>query len=182
MCYSAQIENQYSRYVRVVGLEKALNLADFIKKYWWEQQVPSLKIPKAIDAWFANPKTDDEAKIAAMIRQRDAEQVSKLEKDLFALKKRLADAERTLQTKETKKALNDRRVATNKIEWSLGRLNDIRRADLKPKDARMFPGWYAPVIVSENGQAYDQAHALPVPPSGQAEVLRHQVSRHVQRA
>jgi hypothetical protein len=32
MCYSAQIENQYRRYMRVVGPEDALNIQDFIDK------------------------------------------------------------------------------------------------------------------------------------------------------
>jgi hypothetical protein len=92
-----------------------------------------MKIPKAVDAWFADPKTDDERTIAAMIRDFDAQQVAKLETDIFAQKKRLADAERTLLTKTTKKALNDQRVAANKIEWSLGKLGDMKRTELKPK-------------------------------------------------
>ena len=152
MCYSAQIENDYGRYARVVGLANALSLEDFIKKYWWHQDVAPIKIPKAIDAWFAQAKTGDQARIAAMIRERDAQQITKLEQDLFVQKKRLGDAERTLQTKETKKALNDQRVASNKIEWTLGKLGDIKRTALRPKDARMFPGWYVPVIISEGGQ------------------------------
>jgi putative SOS response-associated peptidase YedK len=152
MCYSAQIANDYKKYARYVGHDNAMSIQDFVGKYWERQEKGSLKIPKAVDAWFSNPKTDDEHKIAQMIREFDAAQVTKLETDLFALKKRLADAERTLKTKETKKALNDQRVATNKIEWSLGKLNDIKRTDFKPRDARMFPGWYVPVIVSENGK------------------------------
>ncbi len=152
MCYSAMIERDYGRYMRVVGPDKAMSIEDFIKVYWWRQLELPVKMPKAIDAWFLNPRNDEEAQIAKMIRGYDAQQIGKLEQELFAQKKRLADAERSLQTKETKKALNDRRVATSKIEWSLGRLNDIRRTELKDKDARIFPGWYAPVIVMENGR------------------------------
>jgi hypothetical protein len=111
VCYSAQIENQYSKYLRYVGYDGAMSRSDFVAKYWERQETGALKIPKAIDAWFANPKTDDERKIAQMIRDFDGQQVAKLETDIFAQKKRLADAERTLQTKETKKALNDQRVA-----------------------------------------------------------------------
>ena len=55
--------------MRVVGPENALSIQDFINKYWERQEsLPSMKIPKAVDAWFADPKTDDERKIAAMIR------------------------------------------------------------------------------------------------------------------
>lgn len=57
MCYSAQIENQYRRYMRIVGAENALNIEDFIDRYWEQQEsLPSMKISKAVDTWFADPK------------------------------------------------------------------------------------------------------------------------------
>src|SRR4029079_18897830 len=66
----------------------------------------------------------------------------------------LADAERTLQTKTTKKALDDQRIATSKIEQIKGWLCDLRRDELNEdtETCRIFPGQYAPVIVMENGQ------------------------------
>ena len=153
MCYSAQIERDWRKYLRVMGPEASLNLEDFIKKYWWRQhEFPSMKIPKAIDAWFADPQSADQREVAAFIEDFNNNEVAKLEREMFTQKKRLADAERSLQRKETKKALNDQRVSSSKIEWALGKLNDIRRTDLKPRDARIFPGWFAPVIVSENGK------------------------------
>jgi hypothetical protein len=62
---------------------------------------------------------------------------------LLKQKKRLADAERTLQKKTTKKAQEDQRVATDKIEWAKTKLSDLRRSNLTPEDERFFPGWYA---------------------------------------
>ena len=153
MCYSAQIENQYRRYMRVVGPKNALSIEGFIDKYWERQtSLPSMKIPKAVDAWFADPKTDGERKIAQIIRDFDTKQIEKYEQEIFKQRKRLADSERTLQTKTTKKALEDQRIAANKVEQALGKLADIKRTDFKPRDARMFPGWYVPVIVSENAK------------------------------
>ena len=153
MCYSAQIENQYRRYMRVVGPENALNIQDFIDKYWERQEsLPSMKIPKAIDAWFANPKNEDERKIAQMIRDYDAKQMAKYELEIFKQRKRLADAERSLQTKTTKKALEDQRISKDKVEQALAKLADIKRSEFKPRDARIYPGIYAPVVVSEKGQ------------------------------
>ena len=153
MCYSAQIERDWRKYLRVLGAEATLNLDDFIKKYWWRQhEFPSMKIPKAVDAWFTNPQNGDEQKIAAFIDDFNDKEIAKLEQEVFKQKKRLNDAERALAVKETKKALNDQRIASNKVEWALGKLGDIKRAEFKPRDARMFPGWYAPVIVSENGR------------------------------
>ena len=153
MCYSAQIENDYRRYMRVVGPENALNIEDFIEKYWERQHsLPSMKIPKAVDAWFADQKADDERKIAQMIRDYDAKQIEKYEQEIFKQRKRVADAQRTLQTKTTKKAAEDVRIGSEKIEYALGKLADIKRTDFKPRDARMFPGWYVPIIVSESGK------------------------------
>jgi putative SOS response-associated peptidase YedK len=149
MCYSAQVYASYKKYVRHWGAD--IRIKEFFEKYWLRTVDPSIRIPKALDADFLRPENDDELKIAQLIREYDAQQVTKLEKDIFAQKKRLADAERTLQSKETKKALNDRRVAKNKIEWSLGKLNDIRRTELKDKDSRIFPGWNAPVMIGEAG-------------------------------
>lgn len=153
MCYSAQIERDWNKYVRIVGPGAALNLGDFIKKYWWRQhEFPSMKIPKAVDAWFARGGNSDQAKIADMIEMFNEGEIANLEQELFKQKKRRADAERSLQTKQTKKALADQRIASSKIERILVKLGDIKRTDFKPRDARMFPGWYVPVIVSENGK------------------------------
>jgi hypothetical protein len=153
MCYSAQIERDWRKYLRVMGTEGTLN-EDFIKKYWWRQnEFPSMKIPKAVDAWFANPQNGDEQKIAAFVEAFNDQEVAKLERLLFQQKKRRADAERSLQTKQTKKAIADQRNSSDKSEGALGKLGDIRRQEFKSRDARIFPGWFAPVIVSAGSDA-----------------------------
>lgn len=53
--------------------------------------------------------------------------------------------------KETKKALEDRRIATYKTAWHLDKIADLKRTTLRPSDARIFPFWYAPVVVWEDG-------------------------------
>jgi hypothetical protein len=63
----------------------------------------------------------------------------------FVQKKCLADAERSLQTKETKKARDDVRIATTKIETNLLRLADARRSEPKERDSRISP---APATLS----------------------------------
>jgi hypothetical protein len=106
-------------------------------------QGAKIKIPKAMDAAFANPETDDEREIKAMIDAFDAQQATNLEQELFKQRKRLADAERTLQTKTTKAATESKRIATDKVEWCLSKLADLRRTELVDEDSRIFPGWYA---------------------------------------
>jgi putative SOS response-associated peptidase YedK len=78
--------------------------------------------------------------------------VTKLEQDLFKQRARLADAERALQAKVTKAAAESRRIATDKIAWTHGKLDDIQRTEPKLRDSRIFPGHYALVMVMENGQ------------------------------
>jgi hypothetical protein len=56
----------------------------------------------------------------------------------------LAAAEESLTKKETKKAREDVRIATNKSQMSLDRLADLRRAEPNNEDARIFPMMYGP--------------------------------------
>ena len=150
MCYSAQVRADYRKYVRAYGAQ--ISIKDFYRLYWERSTNTRIRIPKAMDAAFAEPQSEDERRIKALIDEFDAQQAARLEQELFKQKKRLADAERTLQAKTTKAALESRRIATEKIEWALGKLGDLRRTELNGEDSRIFPGWYAPVISSENGR------------------------------
>lgn len=150
MCYSAQIWTNYRKYVRAFGAD--IDIATFVKLYSEREQGSGAKIPKGMDAAFLSPDNDDERRIKALIDAHDAQAASRLEQDLFKQKKRLADAERTLQSKTTKKALEDRRIATGKIEWALGKLSDLRRTRPEDRDSRIFPGMHAPVLVLEGGR------------------------------
>ena len=150
MCYSALIRHDYNKFLREYGA--VMDIDAFMRMYWTRKQDAKVKIPKAMDAAFAQPQSDDERTIKALIEEFDREQASKLEQEVFKQRKRLADAERTLQTKTTKAASESKRIATDKIEWTLAKLADLRRSEINPKDSRIFPGWYAPVIVMENGR------------------------------
>lgn len=88
-----------------------------------------------MDAAFGTLDSDDGRNILSMIDAFDRGQSVKLEQELFKQKKRLDDAERTLLTKSTKKALDDQRIATDKIAWVLSKLADIRRTELKDDDS-----------------------------------------------
>jgi len=150
MCYSAQIRADYRKYVRHWGAQ--ISLKDFVRLYWDRQTNAKIKIPKALDAAFAEPANADEREIKQLIGAFNTQQAAKLEQELFKQRRRLADAERTLQTKTTKAALEHKRIATDKVEWCLTKLNDLRRTTLTDEDSRIFPGWYAPVIVIDDGR------------------------------
>ena len=150
MCYSAQVWADYRRYTRQFGAE--LDIKEFYELFWRRSSDSKIKVPKAMEAAFAEPRNEAEQRIKAVIDAFAAEQTVKLEQDLFKLRKRLADAERTLQTKTTKSASESKRIATDKIEWTRGKLSDLHRTELKDRDSRIFPGHYAPVMVMENGR------------------------------
>jgi putative SOS response-associated peptidase YedK len=150
MCYSAQIQADYRKYVKTFGAH--MDIEEFARLYFERAEGSKAKIPKAVDDAFRDPQTDAERQIKASIDSFNAEQSAKLEQELFKQRTRLADAERTLQTKTTKAATESKRIATDKIDASLRRLEDIKRTDAKPHDSRIFPGMYAPVLVMENGQ------------------------------
>jgi putative SOS response-associated peptidase YedK len=151
MCYSAQVQADYRKFVRMFGA--IMDIAEFSRLFFERAEgVSKAKIPKAMEDSFAEPKTDAEREIKASIDQFNAAQSAKLEQDLFKQRKRLADAERTLQTKITKAATESQRIATDKIAWNLGKLDDIQRTTAKSRDSRIFPGHYAPVLVMENGE------------------------------
>jgi len=150
MCYSAQIWADYRRYVRDFGAE--LSIKEFYDLFWRRKADSKVKIPKSIEAAFAQPTTELERQIKALIDEFAAEQEVKLQQELFKQKKRLADAERVLQAKTTKKAEEDKRIATSKIEWAMGKLSDLHRIEPIEEDSRIFPQHYAPVMVMEDGK------------------------------
>ncbi|SAK86069.1 hypothetical protein AWB76_06008 [Caballeronia temeraria] len=150
MCYSAQIQADYRKYVKTFGAH--MDIEEFARLYFERAEGSKAKIPKAVDDAFREPQTDAESEIKALIDRYNQDQTTKLEKELFKQRTRLADAERTLQSKVTKAATESMRIATAKIEASLRRLEDINRTNPEPRDSRIFPGTYAPVLVMENGK------------------------------
>ncbi|WP_321794811.1 SOS response-associated peptidase family protein [Caballeronia sp. J97] len=150
MCYSAQIQADYRKYVKMFGAQ--MDIREFARLFWERAEGSKAKIPKAMEDAFREPQSDDERQIKQFIDRFNTDQAATLEQDLFKQRKRLADAERTLQTKVTKAATESRRIATDKIDWTLGRLDDLRRTMPQDRDSRIFPGHYAPVLVVENGQ------------------------------
>jgi putative SOS response-associated peptidase YedK len=105
-----------------------------------------------LEDYFAAPKSDLERQIKADIDSYRASRVAEWERDLFRQRKRVVDAERSLQTRETRKAREDIRIGNNKIAAYLERLADARRTEPKEEDSRIFPMVYAPVIARVAGR------------------------------
>ena len=113
---------------------------------------PTINISRGFEANFDDPTTDQGWRIKSAIDEHRSRVAGNIEKDLFTQKTRFVNAERSLKTKETKKAREDVRIATAKIV-SLGeKLSDLRRSEPKSRDNRIFPKVYAGVIVKHQGE------------------------------
>jgi len=143
MCYSAMIQADYDKYVRKYGA--TMSLEDFAQNVWNAPNRKAKKRVRAMEDWLAATKVWPQIVVERAAKETAAQQ------ELFKQTKRKADAERALQAKVTKKAQEDRRISTDKIAKLKLDLDDLQRTDSKARDARFFPGMYAPVIVMENG-------------------------------
>ena len=108
---------------------------------------------------FAEPASDIDREIKALIGEATAEQELKLQQELFKQKKRLADAERSLETKITKKAEEDKRIATSKISGAMASPDQRCRRVPTPTGHRI--GHVVRLRSSYEGKARREQH-LPV--------------------
>jgi len=159
MCYSAECWTLYDAYQREFG-------ADIdIKAFWTlylgrEEKYQSrhklsdgTKIPKGMDLNFLRPGTERERKIQDLIGEWNGRKLAESGTELAKQEARLAAAEAKLAVKVTKTALNDQRIAGNKIKQMTRWIEDAKRTSHKPAtDDRIFPFWYAPVLLIENGK------------------------------
>jgi hypothetical protein len=100
MCYSAQLIDAYDEYVDLNGAD--IDIEAFARLYGFRCLDDRVKVPKAVEAAFQGAGSFQEASIKAALEQYRTQQSTKLEQELFKQRKRLADAERVLQTKPTK--------------------------------------------------------------------------------
>jgi len=150
MCYSAMVEQK----LKSIGLRFQARIQTDLFEDIFHRRVKddTLKISPALEANFDEPQSPEEQRIHSDIDQYRERKTGEFQAALFKQKKRLADANRTLAIKETRKALEDRRIATHKIDWHHKKLAELKRTTLKPDDSRIFPFWYAPVMVREAGE------------------------------
>jgi putative SOS response-associated peptidase YedK len=150
MCYSALVVQGVRKLNRQLGLQ--LDYIESEKLFLRRLDDPGIVISRGFEANFEAPQNAAEQRIKAAIDEHRSRQATKIEKDLFSQKTRLVTAERSLQTKETKKAREDVRIATQKIDSLTRKLSDLRRIDLVSRDNRIFPMVYAGVIIQQDGK------------------------------
>jgi len=149
MCYSAQVIQVVRKLHRELGIR--LDYQEAFQLFMRRLDDPGIAISRGFEANFDNPADDQERQIKAAIDEHRSRTATKVEKDLFSQKTRLVNAERSLKEKQTKKAREEVRIATNKIEALTTKLSDLRRSETSPDDNRIFPMVYAGVIIKQGG-------------------------------
>lgn len=150
MCYSAQVIQMARKLHRQLGIR--IDYDEVERLFFRRLDDQSLNISRGFEANFDDPATDQERRIKGAIDEHRSRVASKIEQDLFTQKTRLVNAERSLSTKETKKAREDVRIATSKIETLTGKLSNLRSSEPNEEDNRIFPFVYAGVIVKKDGR------------------------------
>lgn len=150
MCYSAQVKQVLRDYLRKFNIR--LDYEEALRLFLERERDPSISISRGFESNFDEPKSAMERRIKNLIDAHRSRLATKFEKDLFTQKTRLVNAERSLKEKETKKAREDLRIATNKIESLTEKLSDLRRIERKPRDDRLFPMVYGGVIIQRDGE------------------------------
>jgi putative SOS response-associated peptidase YedK len=149
MCYSAQVIQIVRKLHRQLGIR--LDYAEAERLFLRRLEEPSLNVSRGFEANFEEPATDQGRRIKQAIDDHRARVAINIERDLFSQKTRLVGAQRSLQSKETKKAREDQRIATNKIASLSAKLTDLHRAEPAPSDHRIFPMMHAGIIVRRDG-------------------------------
>ena len=150
MCYSAMVWADYRSYVRFYGA--IISIREFIQLFQAKRDGAKVSILRGMADAFMEPRNAQEREIKSMIDAYNQYETTRLEGELFKQRTRLADAERQLRMKVTKRASEDWRIATVKIDQTLSRLNELKRTEPRERDSRIYPGTYAPVLVEEGGQ------------------------------
>jgi putative SOS response-associated peptidase YedK len=166
MCYSALVQ-QYSKALRLT-FSVRVDLDAFEDLFKRRKEGFAAKIPWGMENYFTqDPKSPGEKRISKLIHDWNQSEIEKNENEIVTQKKRLADAERSLKTKVTNKAENEKRISTDKISKLKLRLERLQSEKKYESDNRIYPGMYAPLIVYENGEYLVRPFRYLLRPKGQ---------------
>jgi putative SOS response-associated peptidase YedK len=151
MCYSAMVYAEIKQLERHLGAK--VDHKWYVKTFWIDRgKNPFRKRPKAPRSMERELLERGPPELAEAVREADALEIAALEQEIFAQRRRVADAERALQAKETKKAREDVRIGRNKVDAALERLDELKKPGSGSGLGRIYPGSFCPVVVVEGGQ------------------------------
>lgn len=149
MCYSARVRQNLKHLSRRYSAK--VDWEAFEDMYRRRAEGEDIKASRDLQRNFQHPETDVERRTAGHIAHYLKEKKEEWENEVFVQRRRLAAAEESLTKRETKKAREDIRIATKKVQTFLERLADLCRTEPNNEDARIFPSTYAPVLIAQEG-------------------------------
>lgn len=164
MCYSAMVKQS----IKQLGLtyQARVQLDAFEELFELRAKGSGAKIPRAMELSFGKPENAQEKRIWKLIEIWHAHQIETYEKELFEQRKRLGDAEQKIKLKETKVALNEKRISSEKILKLKARLKDLSR-DIPDEYARIFPHMVSPLMIEKNDERIIMPFRYHLRPFGQ---------------
>ena len=147
MCYSAMVYAEIKQLERKLGIK--VDPDWYAEEFWIKKGKDPYKRPRMLRALELAALSDAPPQIRAAIREADQAEINQLTQEAFKQRKRVADAERSLLAKETKKAREDVRIGSNKVEAAMRRLDELRKPASASGLGRIYPGYYALVLVRE---------------------------------
>ncbi len=150
MCFSARVRQNLKHLSR--RYEAEVDWAAFEELYRRRAEGEDIRASRDLQRNVQLPETDTERRTAAYIGQYLKAKRDEWEQEVFAQRRRIAEAEESLTKRETKKAREDIRIGTKKAQEYLDRLADLRRTETNKEDARIFPLSFAPVLIAQEGR------------------------------
>jgi hypothetical protein len=179
MCYSAQLQAAYLKYLRETGAQ--MDIDQFVEIFGARITDSSIRIPRAIERWFDEPKRRRRAQDQGLHRpvalRRDQQARARSVRAEETPRRRGARA----GAKPTKAAAESQRIATNKIEQALTRLDRLKAVTPDPAEgANLPPALRAPRHPGRR-PARDAPGAVSLPPARRTSGGRSQAARALQR-
>lgn len=151
MCYSALVRQNLTWLSKRYGAEVAWEL--FQELFRRRVDDDGIQFSRSLDVHVMQMTDEQAGPSQEYIEQYRAKQARAWEQELFKQRKRLVDAQRKLQIKETKAARNDERIATEKMAALAGKLSSLHSEHIEPDDTRIFPKkYYVPVVTNDDGR------------------------------
>jgi putative SOS response-associated peptidase YedK len=151
MCYSALVRQNLTWLSKRYSAEVAWEL--FEELFRRRVDDDGIQFARALDVHVMQMADGKAGRSQEYIEQYRARQARVWEQELFKQRKRLVDAQRKLQIKETKAARSDERIATEKMAVLTGKLSSLHSEHVEPDDARIFPKkYYVPVVTNDGGR------------------------------
>lgn len=149
MCYSAMVQQDLFELQKT---EHAKIDLDKFEALFEARLSMAIDIPKAMEANFNIARDPQYRRIQDLIQAYKVKAEADYLQEIEKYRAKLADAERRLAKKESKTGLEDRRKATEGIEWCEHKIRGLSRVERREGDNRIYPKWYAPVIVQEGNE------------------------------